>query len=117
MAGMTKEDRNVLIRDLAIFWFLVFLVILVWKNNILVLLVLMGTYCVRYFLWPNNEDHVVFISGAVMGTIAEIIATKVGIWSYTMPTFFNIPLWLPCAWGVISVLIIRIAQALLKKQV
>ena len=113
---ISKEDRHNLIRDFAIFRFLVFLVILVWKNKVLVLFVLMGTYCVRYLLWPNNEDHVVFISGAVMGTTAEIIATKVGIWSYSLPTFFNIPLWLPCAWGVVSVLIIRIAQVFLKKQ-
>jgi len=110
-----KKKRNILIRDLAIFWLLMFIVVLVWKNNIAVTGVLIGVYLVRYFLWPDKEDHVVFIAGAVLGSTAEIIATKVGIWHYTLPTFLNIPLWLPFAWGFVSVLIIRIAQVFLKK--
>ncbi len=112
---MTRKVRHALIRDLAIFWFLVVVVVMVWRNNTAVTVVLIGTYIVRCLLWPNREDHIVFLAGAILGSTAEIIATKVGIWSYTLPTVLNIPLWLPFAWGFVSVLIVRIAQAFPRK--
>ncbi len=99
-----------LLRDLLIFFILLFLVILVWKNNIAVTAIILGFYCLRYFLWPNREDHIIFIAGALLGSAAEIIATHAGVWRYTLPTFLNIPVWLPFAWGFVSVLIVRIAQ-------
>ena len=105
-----------LIRDLFIFWFVIFLVVFCWTNNILVTAILIGAYGLRSYLWPNKEDHVLYVGGAILGAIAEIIATSVGIWQYTIPTFFNIPLWLPFAWGFATVLIIRIALAFVKKQ-
>lgn len=104
-----------LIRDLFIFWFVIFLVVLCWTNNILVTAILIAAYWIRYYFWPDKEDLVLYIGGAILGPIAEIIATKVGIWHYTLPTFFNIPLWLPFAWGFAAVLIIRIALACVKK--
>jgi len=104
-----------LIRDLFIFWFVIFLVVLSWTNNILVTAILVAAYWIRYYFWPDKEDLVLYVGGAILGPIAEIIATKVGIWHYTLPTFFNIPLWLPFAWGFAAVLIIRIALAFVKK--
>jgi hypothetical protein len=104
-----------LIRDLFIFWFVIFLVVLCWTNNVLVTAILIAAYWIRYYFWPDKEDLVLYIGGAILGPIAEIIATKVGIWHYTLPTFFNIPLWLPFAWGFAAVLIIRIALAFVKK--
>jgi hypothetical protein len=104
-----------LIRDIFIFWFVIFLVVLCWTNNILVTAILIAAYWIRYYFWPDKEDLVLYVGGAILGPIAEIIATKVGIWHYTLPTFFNIPLWLPFAWGFAAVLIIRIALAFVKK--
>jgi hypothetical protein len=104
-----------LIRDLFIFWFVILLVVLCWTNNILVTAILIAAYGVRYYFWPNKEDHVLYVGGAILGPIAEIIATRVGIWQYALPTFLNIPLWLPFAWGFAAVLIIRIALAFVRK--
>ncbi len=111
----TQSSRLGLVRDLFIFWFVIFLVVLCWTNNILVTAILIAAYGVRYYFGPNKEDHILYIGGAILGPIAEIIATKVGIWHYTIPTFLNIPLWLPFAWGFAAVLIIRIALAFVRK--
>lgn len=110
-----RSARFGLIRDLFIFWFAIFLVVLCWTNNALVAAILIAAYGIRSYLWPNKEDHVLYVGGAILGPIAEIIATKVGIWQYALPTFFNIPLWLPFAWGFATVLIIRIALAFVRK--
>lgn len=115
-AGANEQSTRIgLIRDLSIFWFVIFLVVLCWTNNILVTAILIAAYGIRYYFWPNKEDNVLYTGGAILGPIAEIIAVKVGIWHYTLPTFFNIPLWLPFAWGFAAVLIIRIALAFVKK--
>ena len=111
---MTARTRRAMIRDLLIFWGAVFLVILVWRHNAAVTAILIGSYAARYFFWPDKEDHIFYAAGAVIGSVTEIIATRTGIWSYTLPTFFNIPVWLPFAWGFAVVLIIRIGQAFVR---
>ena len=103
-----------MIRDLSIFWAVVFLVVLVWKHNAAVTAILIGSYLARHLFWPDNEDHIFYVAGAVIGSAAEIIATRAGIWTYTLPTFLNIPVWLPFAWGFAVVLIIRIGQAFVR---
>ncbi len=113
--GAQRSARFALIRDLFIFWFVIFLGVVCWRNNLLLAAILIVAYGVRYYLWPNREDHILFAGGAVLGPIAEIIATTVGIWQYTLPTFLRIPLWLPFAWGFATVLIIRIAQGFAKR--
>jgi hypothetical protein len=105
----TGSTRFALGRDLFIFWFVIFLAVLCWRSNVLLTVILILAYWVRYYFWPNREDHVLYVGGALLGPIAEIIATKAGIWHYTLPTFLNIPLWLPFAWGFAAVLIMRIA--------
>lgn len=113
--GVQRSARFALIRDLFIFWFVIFLAVLCWRNNLLLTAILIFAYGLRYYFWPNREDHVLYVGGAVLGPTAEIIATKVGIWQYTIPTFLNIPLWLPFAWGFAAVLIMRIAQGFTKR--
>ena len=65
-------------------------------------------------MWYNRNDVYYFVSGALVGSIAEIICIHFGAWRYTNPTIFGIPIWLPLAWGVATVLIIRFAETLLK---
>lgn len=113
--GVQRGVRFALIRDLFIFWFVIFLAVLCWRNNLLLTAILIAAYGARSYLWPNKEDHVLYIGGAILGPTAEIIATTVGIWQYTLPTFLRIPLWLPFAWGFATVLIIRIAQGFAKR--
>jgi len=112
-----KSMKFALVRDLFIFWFVIFLAVLSWRNNIVLTVILILAYWIRYYFWPNREDHVLYVGGALLGPIAEIIATKVGIWHYTLPTFLNIPLWLPFAWGFAAVLILRIALGFVNRAV
>jgi len=107
---MEKSSRLSVVRDLLFFGLLIFLLVLFWKNNFLATIILLSSYLIRSYFWHEKADHVFYITGAVLGTTAEIISTHAGIWRYTLPTFLNIPLWLPFAWGFAAVLILRIAQ-------
>jgi len=111
---MNSSVRRALVRDLVIFWLVVLLVVITWRHNTVVTAILVAAYLARYRFWPNREDHIFYIAGAIIGPTAEIIATHAGIWSYTLPTFLRIPVWLPFAWGFAVVLIIRIGQAFVR---
>jgi hypothetical protein len=107
--------KPTILRDLAIFWCVVFLVILVWRHTALVTIILIAAYLLRYLVWPNREDHIFYVAGALIGSATEMVATRAGVWSYTIPSFFNIPVWLPFAWGFAVVIIIRIGQGLARE--
>ncbi|MDR2017795.1 MAG: hypothetical protein LBQ00_02800 [Syntrophobacterales bacterium] len=111
---MNPSVRRSFVRDLIIFWLVVFLVVLTWRHNMAVMAILVAAYLTRFYFWPDKEDHIFYLAGAIVGPAAEIVATHAGIWSYTLPSFLNIPVWLPFAWGFATVIIIRIGQAFVK---
>lgn len=112
---MSAWIRPRFLRDLFIFCFVILLVILVWRHTMAVTGILVAAYLIRYLLWPDREDHIYYVAGAIIGSGTEIAATTAGVWSYTLPSFLNIPIWLPFAWGFAVVLIIRIAQSLARE--
>jgi hypothetical protein len=70
-----------------------------------VLLSLCSLFALRF--WYTRREVCSFIAGAVTGTASEAILVQSGAWVYSGSVFIGIPLWLPLAWGVVSVLIVR----------
>ena len=60
----------------------------------------------------RHGDLWVLLGGAVLGPVAEIVAVACGAWTYRVPDFLGIPLWLPLAWGLGTLLIMRISEGL-----
>jgi hypothetical protein len=62
--------------------------------------------------WRGERDILIFIIGAALGTFGEYICMKLGFWVYHYPLFRSIglPISLPLAWGLSSVIIGRIAR-------
>jgi hypothetical protein len=52
------------------------------------------------------------MGAAVVCSFVEILCVKSQCWQYTNPSIWEIPLWLPIAWGTVSVGIKRIAVRL-----
>lgn len=98
------------LRDVFIFCVAVLLLVLFWRYNLLATAAIVGLYLIRFSFWRKKGDTAVYLVGAVLGPSTEIIATRLGIWTYAAPSFLNIPLWLPFAWGFAAVLFVRIAQ-------
>ena len=59
----------------------------------------------------KKELHI-FIAVGLTGPIAEMIAIWGGAWSYTIPLFLGVPLWLFPLWGVAGIFIYRNAKTL-----
>ena len=53
---------------------------------------------------------VCYAIGAAIGPLGEVIGVGSGAWRYAEATYLGIPLWLPFAWGLITVVIIGISE-------
>ena len=62
--------------------------------------------------WHGDRDRLIFIIGAVIGTVGEFICIGLGFWHYHYPVFKSIglPISLPMAWGLSAVINGRIAM-------
>ncbi len=68
--------------------------------------------------WHGETDILIFFVGATLGTLGECICMKLGFWEYQYPLLgsIGVPLSLPLAWGLSSVIIGRFAGMFVKKQ-
>jgi hypothetical protein len=77
-------------------------------------------FAVTYFVftlpavifWHKQRDMLIFIIGAVCGTVGEYLCMKLGFWVYQYPYLRSIglPISLPLAWGLSVVIISNIAR-------
>ncbi len=110
---MENNAKKAIIRDILIFAIALVLAVIYWESNLLLTFLLVSLYGIRQYFWSEKGDNIVFVTGIALGCAAEFIGTFLGVWSYAEPFFFNIPLWLPFAWGLVSVIIIRVSHPLI----
>ena len=79
-------------------------------NNLLLIFLLFIMWLIGIKFWYKDYDIYFLLSGALIGTVGEIICIYFGVWKYANPTFLGIPIWLPLAWGLTTILIKRVAQ-------
>jgi hypothetical protein len=62
--------------------------------------------------WHGERDILIFIIGGILGTVGEYICMKLGFWHYHYPLLRSIglPISLPLAWGLSSVITGRVAK-------
>jgi hypothetical protein len=90
---------------------------LFFRNNVTTLSLLLIAWIIGLKFWHKKQDVYFFVVGAIIGPLAEIICIDFGVWAYANPTFFGIPVWLPFAWGLVTLLIKRIVETLVKMEI
>ncbi|UCG95438.1 MAG: hypothetical protein JSV92_00075 [archaeon] len=90
---------------------------LFFENNILVSIILLALCLIRLWLYHRKDDLFFFFSGALFGPVSEIILVSFGVWRYANPTFLGVPMWLPFAWGLATLMIKRFAEIFVKIEV
>jgi len=110
---MEKKKIKIVMSSLLIALSLI-LVVAFWRNNILLAVLLLIVGLVTLYIWKEKRKIYLYIVTGILGGGAEAIAISFGVWSYTNPTFLNLPLWLPFLWGevglYISTLILELKQ-------
>lgn len=63
--------------------------------------------------WRSYSEILYFVLPAVLGPLGEFVAISFGAWEYSLP-LFNIPIWLPLAWGLSGLCLKKIADVLME---
>ncbi len=83
-------------------------IVFLWKQNLLLLTVLIFSAVLMLLIKKSKAELKTFIFCGVSGAIAESVAIRFGAWTYHNPDVIGIPIWLPVLWGIASVFIVRI---------
>jgi uncharacterized membrane protein YoaT (DUF817 family) len=94
-----KQLRNELVRELAAFSLLETSIVMLWRNNLLLFIIVLMESLAVLSLWHNQYDLIFFLVMAVLGSLAEAVFVHFGVWRYGNPTFLGVPLWFPLAFG------------------
>lgn len=105
---MPRQAVEIIV-DSILFIFAILAISFFYANNLLLTAVLLVILIATLKVWYRPRDIHFFIAAVIVGPIAEIVAVHFGAWQYTNSTVLGIPLWLPLAWGLIVVLIKRLA--------
>jgi len=87
-------------------------VMLLWRNNLLLFVVMLVECAIALVLWHKRIDVSFFLVIAVFGTLAELSFVRVGVWQYANPTLLGVPLWFPLAFGTTGLIGGRLARAM-----
>lgn len=94
-----KQLRNELARELAAFSLLETSIVMLWRNNLLLFIIVLVESLAALNLWHSCHDVIFFLVMAVLGSLAEAVFVHLGVWHYGNPTFLGVPLWFPLAFG------------------
>jgi len=99
----------------AVFCVLAVTIVLLWRQNTLLLAAALGEAVVALRLWHERYDLIFFLTLATLGTLAEIVFVQAGVWRYTNPTLVGIPIWFPLAFGTAGLACERLVAGLLRR--
>ncbi|MGA9350730.1 MAG: hypothetical protein WBW48_18265 [Anaerolineae bacterium] len=108
----SKQLWTELVRELATFSLLVASVSLLWRNNLLLFVVVLVECLAALALWHDRLDLSFFLVIAVLGSLAEAVFVHFGVWYYANPTFLGVPLWFPLAFGTTGLIGERLARTI-----
>lgn len=109
MKPSTRMGRD-LAMTLAAFCILVASVSLLWRSNWLLFGVALVQCIVGLVLWHDRLDLSFFLIIGVLGSTAEAIFVRFGVWQYSNPTVLGMPLWFPLAFGTTGLIGSRLAR-------
>lgn len=103
-----------LLLDLAFFVIGIIAMTQLYAHNIVVLLIMVAMWVIGIIFWHTRHDIIFFVVSAIIGATTEIIVIPFGTWHYANPSFLNIPIWLPFAWGIALMLAKRVAEVIIR---
>ncbi len=90
--------------------------ILFYRKVLLATILLLALAFIALIKWKSKLTLLVFIFGAIFGTMAEMVAIKFGVWNYSVTSIFNVPYWLFVVWGNAAIFIYHLALGLGEKE-
>jgi len=107
-AGM---DRIGIFAELAATGVLIAAIVLLWRDNLHLLLAVLGIAAAVLALHHRKRDVIFFVVIAVLGSVAEGVFVHFGVWRYGNPSVLGIPMWFPVAFGTAGLLGARLVKS------
>lgn len=101
-----------LLVELAAFAVLVTSVSLLWRSNALLFVVALAECLAALRLWHERFDLCLFFVIGGLGSLAEAVFVRMGVWRYANATLLGIPLWFPLAFGTTGMIGGRLAHTI-----
>ena len=108
----SKQLWYELVVELVAFSLLVASIIFLWRNNLLLFVVMLVECLIALTLWHERYDLSFFLIIAGLGSLAEAVFVRFGVWRYANPTFLGMPLWFPLAFGTTGLIGGRLAHTI-----
>lgn len=108
-----ESSKKAIALEILFFFLAVSSIAFLWQDNLVLFVVLLVESAAILKLWHKKNDMFYFIVGAILGPVGEMICIHLGAWTYSNITALGIPIWLPLAWGVISLLLTRIPRSII----
>jgi hypothetical protein len=94
------------------FSLLVASVSLLWRNNLLLFAVALVECLAALALWHDRLDLSFFLIIGGLGSLAEAVFVRFGVWYYANPTVLGMPVWFPLAFGTTGLIGGRLARTI-----
>lgn len=107
---LTKQAWGELALELAAFALLVTSVAALWRYNLTLTIVALVESLLALRLWHERYDLCFTLVLAVLGSAAEAVFVRFGVWHYANPTLLGIPMWFPMAFGTTGLIGQRLAR-------
>ena len=105
---LKKEIKNLLFN--MIFGAFNLVAVSLFYKDIPLTVVILSLLTISFFVYYKSPVFVpIFVFCMIFGTLAEIFSVYNGAWSYALPNFFNVPLWLFILWGNSGLFIYKMA--------
>jgi hypothetical protein len=86
-------------------------------EKIIIATILITIIAITYLLIHKSKIMwKIFLSAAILGTAAEVLAVYFGVWEYAKPNLINVPLWLIPVWGCAGIFAYRAGINLRKEK-
>jgi len=89
-----------LLREMAVFASLSSSILWLHRRNWVLLATLSICLAVVLLQWHRRSDLVSLIVVASLGSAAEVLFVRFGVWQYANPSCLGVPVWFPVAFGL-----------------
>jgi uncharacterized membrane protein YoaT (DUF817 family) len=111
----SKQLLKELALELGMFSLLAASIVLLWKDNLTLSIIVLMECLLTLGLWHEKYDLAFFFIVAVLGTASEIVFVYFGVWQYANPSVFGVPLWFPLAFGMSGLTCERLIHTIIRE--
>ena len=104
--------KNIIIYDILTYILALLCILILWKNNLLLTLILGLLLLAHTIKFHSKEDLFLVIAATITYTIIDMCITNVGVWTYSNTNFLTITTWLPFSYGIIAAIVRRISVSI-----